>query len=118
MSEVAHTSLSLPHSQHQVVQRRGGRGAVVLPSYDMHTTAIKAIGHSSHHSGEVPGCTAVGQGRAHGECTVAASSPERGGGQSIGDSTSRMQPEQCPCGDAHPPDRLRHIAVCCQGTQS
>ena len=50
-------------------------------------------------------------------CAVAVSSPERGSGQSIGDSTSRMQPEQCPCGDVHPPDRLRHIEVYCQGTQ-
>ena len=65
MAEVAHTSL--PHSQYQVVHRRGGRGAVVLPSYDMQTTAIKAIDHSSHRSGEGPGCIAVGQGRAHGE---------------------------------------------------
>ena len=44
-------------------------------------------------------------------CTVAVSSPERGGGHSIGDSMSRMQPEQCPCGDVHPPDRLHHIAA-------
>ena len=51
-------------------------------------------------------------------CTAAVSSPERGCSQSIGDPTSRMQPEQCPCCDEHPPDRLRHIAVCCQGTQS
>ena len=65
MVDVAHTSL--PHSQHQVVHRRGDRGAVVLPSYHMQTTAIKAIDHPSHSSGEDPVCTAVGQGRAHGE---------------------------------------------------
>ena len=65
MAEVAHTSL--PHSQHQVVHRRGGRDAVVLPSYHMQTTAIKAIDHTFHRSGEGPCCTSVGQGRAHGE---------------------------------------------------
>ena len=65
VAEVARTSL--PHSQHQVVHRHGGRGAVVLPSYGMQTTAIKVIDHLSHRSGEGPGCTAVGQGRAHGE---------------------------------------------------
>ena len=59
--------MSLPHSQHQVVHRRGGRGPVVLPSYYMQTTASKAIGNPSHRSGEGPGRTAVGQGRAHGE---------------------------------------------------
>ena len=52
---------------HQIVHRRGGRGAVVLPNYHMQTTAIKAIDHPSHSSGEGPGCIAVGQGRAHGE---------------------------------------------------
>ena len=85
----------------------------------METTAIKTIDHTYHRSGEDPGCRAVGQGRAHVQrvCTAAVSSPERGVGQSIADSTSRMQPEQCPCGVEHPPDRLRHIAVCCQGTQ-
>ena len=31
----------------------------------------------------------MGQRRAHGECTVTASSPERGGGQSIGDLSHR-----------------------------
>ena len=65
MAEVAHTSL--PHSQHQVVHRRGGRGVVVLPSYHMQATAIKAIDHTYRRSGEGPGYTAVGQGRAHGE---------------------------------------------------
>ena len=42
----------------------------------------------------------MGQGRAHGEFvgpTDAVSSPERGGGQSIGESMSRIQSEQCPC---------------------
>ena len=103
MAEVAHTLLQ--HSQRQVVHRHGGRGAVVLPSYHMETTAIKASDHTYHRYGEGPGCTAVGQGRAHVRrvCTVAVTSPERGGGQSIGDSTSRMQPEQCPCGVEHPP---------------
>ena len=57
MAEVAQSSL--PHSQHQVVHRRGGR------------IAIKAIDHTSHCSGEGPGCTAVGQGRAHGESVQA-----------------------------------------------
>ena len=47
VAEVAHTSL--PHSQHQVVHRRGGRGTVVLLSYHMETTAIKAIDHKCHH---------------------------------------------------------------------
>ena len=42
-------------------------GAVVLPSYHMQTTAIKAIYHTGHRSGEGTGCTAVSQGRAHGE---------------------------------------------------
>ena len=69
MAEVAHSSL--PHSQHQVVHRRGGRVAVVHPSYHVETTAIKAIDHTSHCSGEGPGCTAVGQGRAHGESVQA-----------------------------------------------
>ena len=36
MAEVAHSSL--PHSQHQVVHRRGGRVAVVPPSYNVETT--------------------------------------------------------------------------------
>ena len=59
MAEVAHSSL--PHSQHQVVHRHGGRDTVVLPSYHVETTAIKAIDHTYHCSGEGPGCTAVGQ---------------------------------------------------------
>ena len=42
VAEVAHTSL--PHSQHHVVHRRGGLDAIVLPSYHMQATAIKAIG--------------------------------------------------------------------------
>ena len=63
VADVAHTSL--PHNQHQVVHRRGGRAAVVLPSYYMQTTAIEAIEHPSHRSGE--GCSTVGQGQAHGE---------------------------------------------------
>ena len=50
-------------------------------------------------------------------CAVAVSSPGRGSGQSIGDSTSRMQPEQCPCGDVHPPDRLRHAFRQGRGTR-
>ena len=41
------------------------------PSYHVETTAIKAIDHTSHCSGEGPGCTAVGQGRAHGESVQA-----------------------------------------------
>ena len=65
MAEVTHTSLS--HNQHQVVHRRGGRDAVVLPSDHVHTTAIKAIDYTGNLSGEGPRCTAVGQGRAHGE---------------------------------------------------
>ena len=64
MAEVAQTLL--PHSQHQVVHRRGGRGAVVLPSYYLETMVIEAIDHTSHRSGEGTGCTAVGQGLAHG----------------------------------------------------
>ena len=47
MAEVALSSL--PHSQHQVVHRRGGRVAVVPPpSYHVETTAIKAIDHTYH----------------------------------------------------------------------
>ena len=65
VAEVAHTSL--PHSQHQVVHRHGGRGAVDLPSYHMETTAIKAIDHTGHHYVEGPGCTPERQERAHGE---------------------------------------------------
>ena len=65
MAEVAHPSLS--HSQHKVVHRRGGRDAIVLPSDHVQTTAIKAIDHTGYLSGEGPRCTAVGQGRAHGE---------------------------------------------------
>ena len=41
MAEVA--PMSLPHSQHQVVHRRGVRDAIVLPSYHMQTTDINAI---------------------------------------------------------------------------
>ena len=68
MAEVAHSKL--PHSQHQVVHRCGGHVAVVPPSYHVETMAI-AIDHTSHCSGEGPGCTAVGQGRAHGESVQA-----------------------------------------------
>ena len=80
VADVAHTSL--PHSQHQVVGRRGahGRGAVVLPSYHMNTTAITAIDHAYHRSGEGPGCTAVGQGRAHGGFVQPQFRLPRGGG--------------------------------------
>ena len=69
MAEVAHSSL--PHSQHQVVHMRGGRVAVVPSRYHVETTAIKSIDHTSHCSGEGPGCTPVGQGRAHGESVQA-----------------------------------------------
>ena len=71
MAEVAHSSL--PHSQHQVVHKRGGRVAVVPPVITWRQRLLKPlmIDHTSHCSGEGPGCTAVGQGRAHGESVQA-----------------------------------------------
>ena len=115
----------LPHSQHQVVHRRGGRDAVVLPSYYTQTTAINTIDHTSHRSGEGPDCSAYSSGSETSTrrvCTAAVSSSRRGGGQTMGDTTRRMQLEQWPYAVTyiHLIASVMHVAIFCQGrpTQS
>ena len=115
MAEVAHSSL--PHSQHQVVHRRGGRVAVVPPP--VITWRQRLLKPLIIRLTVLVRAQAVQQWVTvrdeHTESLYRRSflSRERRWSvqASIGDSTSRMQPGQCPCGDVHPPDRLHHTSL-------
>ena len=49
------TQALFAHSQHQVVNRRGGRGAVALTSYHVQATDIRPINPANNRAGEGPG---------------------------------------------------------------
>ena len=60
------TQALFAHSQHQVVDRHAGRGAIVLTSFHVQATAIKTINLANNRAGDSPGRAAMRQGGEHG----------------------------------------------------